>query len=136
MDRGPASYGAQMFAGLLVPIASIISAVLFVAVVVGVISLLATGTIFGSPLPMGTPLWVAILALIVIYLLIVRPFRALRHAFYDTLGYRNYGWVAAWGGLLWLGIAALSLWFAYTHVPGVHEFIHSLNGHWGWSVYY
>lgn len=132
MDRGPVSYGARVLAGFLVPVASIISAVLFVAFFVGVFSLLATGAIFEWPLPSGTPLWVAILALIVIYLVVVSPFRAMRHASYYALGYRNYGWFAAWGGLLWLGFVALALWFAYTYVPGVQEFMqgvpHSWNG--------
>lgn len=130
VDRGPAGYGARLLAGFLVPLVSIISAVLFVLGVVGVISLLSSGTLFGWPLPSGTPLWAAILALLVIYVLIVAPFRALRRASYYTLGYRNYLWFAAWGGLLWLGFVALAIWYASTHIPGVHEFMNGLP-HWG-----
>ena len=50
------------------------------------------------------------------------PLHAASRASYYALGAHNYGWVAAWDGLLGFAVSVLCLWLAYEYVPEVHDF--------------
>jgi phage shock protein PspC (stress-responsive transcriptional regulator) len=106
------------------PIAALISAVLAVAFILALFSLLTQHTVFGWSLPIGMPLWVGIVALIMLYIAISTPVRMIRHGGQQAAGYHP-GW-GAFHGLMWIGFVALLFWVAYTYLPGAREVIDSL----------
>jgi phage shock protein PspC (stress-responsive transcriptional regulator) len=120
--EGQVDYAGQVLAGIFVPIASIISAALFVGLILAIISLVKSGTIFGWVVLVPMPLWAQILMLVLAYHLIAWPLHVISHGPMQRDG-TGRGWIAMWGGILWLGFAAVFLWFAYQGVPGFREFI-------------
>src|SRR5688572_8101333 len=124
-ERPQPGYGAQVAAGIVLPLIGVISAALTVACLFAVISLFATGEILGWSLPAGVPAWAAILALIAVYALVTVPLRAARYASYEALGPRR-GWFVFWDGVLWLALVILAWWAAAHYVPGVSDFFQHL----------
>jgi phage shock protein PspC (stress-responsive transcriptional regulator) len=115
-------YGSHLGATLLIPFLAVLNALLFCLWIAAIVSLATTGGIFGWAVAGSVPLWVAILILMFVYGVIARPLRHARKAIYfSTSGY-NYLWFAAWYEILSLGVLIVVCWFAYTHVPPVHEF--------------
>src|SRR6187455_112376 len=118
------SHTARAITGVFLPIAAIVGAVLFVAWVLALVSLIAQQTVFGWALPHGMPLWVGILVLAMLYFAISTPLKMIRHGGQQAAGYHP-GW-AALHGLMWLGFTVLFFWIAYTVFPGVHELVDQL----------
>ena len=110
-ERPQPGYGAQVAAGIVLPLLGVVSAVLTVACIFAVISLFTTGEILGWSLPVGVPAWAAILALIAVYAMVTVPLRAVRYASYEALGPRR-GWFVFWDGVLWLALVILAWWIA------------------------
>jgi phage shock protein PspC (stress-responsive transcriptional regulator) len=123
-------YGTQLVAGLLIPLLAILSALVFILWIVAIVQLATSGSIFGWAIPASMPLWVSILILIFLYSAISQPLRHARRAIYFTTGAYNYSWFAALDGILALGVLALVCWFAYTHLPQVHQFFEHFNENW------
>jgi phage shock protein PspC (stress-responsive transcriptional regulator) len=121
-------YGAQVAAGIMLPLTAIVSALLTVVWVIALLSLLATGAIIGWELPSDTPMWTGVLALIAIYAVVSWPLRAARYASYRSV--THPGWFVVWDSLLWLGMVALLSWMALRYVPAVRELIHDLPHQW------
>jgi phage shock protein PspC (stress-responsive transcriptional regulator) len=117
-----AGYGGHLAAGLLVPFLAAINALIFCLWIVAIVSLATTGTIFGWAVPGSMPLWASILILIILYSAVSSPLRHASRAIYYTTGGYNYHWFAAWYEVLSTGMLILVCWYAYTHVPQVHEF--------------
>jgi phage shock protein PspC (stress-responsive transcriptional regulator) len=128
-ERPQPGYGAQVAAGIVLPLIGVISAVLTVACLFAVISLFTTGEVLGRSLPVGVPMWAAILALIAVYATVTVPLRAARYASYEALGPRR-GWFVFWDGVLWLALVILAWWAAARHVPGVSDFVRQLFHDW------
>ncbi len=118
----PMDYASQVLAGVFIPIASVISAALFVGLALAIISIITSGTVFGWVFPGQPPFWVQIVVLVVFYHLIAWPLHAVSHGPF----HEGRGWISMWGGLLWIGFTALFMWLAYQHLPGVREFIDQL----------
>ena len=121
-------YGAQVAAGIMLPLLGIVSALLTVVWVIALVSLLTTGAIFGWELPNDTPAWIGVLALIAVYAVVNWPLRAARYASYRTV--THSGWFVVWDGLLWLGMVALLSWLAFSYIPEVRELINDLPHRW------
>jgi phage shock protein PspC (stress-responsive transcriptional regulator) len=115
---------ARAITGIFLPIAAIIGAVLFVAWILALISLVTQQTVFGLALPHGMPLWVGILLLVLIYFAISTPLKMVRHGGHQAAGYHP-GW-GALHGLIWIGFTAVFFWLAYTFFPGVRELVDQL----------
>ena len=128
-DRPQPGYGAQVAAGIVLPFIGVVSAVLTVACIVALASLLTTGEILGWSPPLEIPTWAAILALIAVYAVVAAPLRAVRHASYEALGPRR-GWFVFWDGVLWLALVILVWWIAARYVPGMSEFFQNLFHNW------
>ena len=125
-----AGYGGHLGATLLIPFLALFNALLFCLWVAAIVSVATTGEIFGWAIAGSIPLWVSILILVFIYSAISRPLRHARRAIYfNTNGY-NYLWFAAWYDILSIGVLILVCWFAYTHVPQVHDFFQHLGQNW------
>jgi phage shock protein PspC (stress-responsive transcriptional regulator) len=128
-DQPQSGYGARVAAGIVLPLIGVISAVLTVAFLVALASLLTTGGVLGWSPPLDLPVWAAILALVAAYAMVTLPLRAVRYASYDSLGPRR-GWFVFWDGVLWLALVILAWWAAASYVPGVSDFIQHLFHDW------
>jgi phage shock protein PspC (stress-responsive transcriptional regulator) len=110
------------FGGIFVIIAALVGAALAVALVLSLFSLVTQHSILGWTLPHNIPLWVAIVALVMLYIAISAPLRMIRQG--GQGGYHP-GW-GALHGLMWIGFVALGFWVAYTFFPGIRELVDSL----------
>ena len=119
-----ASRAAWILGGLLFPIFAIISAALLVALIVTIVSLIATHAVLGWALPPHVPLWVAIVAAIVLYHLVTGPFHWSRHAYY---GPASHAWYALWGTLVWTALIVALVWVAWWHWGDVQSFLQHLS---------
>ncbi len=115
-----AGYAWRPWAGVMLPIFTLIEIGFLIVMVLAIVSLVNTGAVFGWMPPPTIPLWAGILILFVIYQIAVSPFRAARHA------YAAFGPGAAWDALFGWVIVALVAWLAYTNVPEVREFVHRM----------
>jgi len=118
------SSSARGIGMVFLPIAALVSAALAVAFVLTLFSLITQHTIFGWGLPNGMPLWVGIVALVMLYIAISTPVRMIRHGGHQAAGYHP-GW-GAFHGLMWIGFVVLLFWVSYTYLPGVREVVDSL----------
>ncbi|HEU5467764.1 MAG TPA: PspC domain-containing protein [Steroidobacteraceae bacterium] len=122
-------YGARVAAGIVLPLIGVVSAVVTVACLITLVSLLTTGDVLGWRLPPDVPAWAAILVLAAAYAIVTIPLRAVRYASYEALGPRR-GWFVFWDGVLWLALVILAWWIAARYVPGVGEFFRHLFHDW------
>lgn len=128
-EQPQSGYGARVAAGIVLPLVGVVSAVLTVACIFTLVSLLTTGGILGWYPPFDFPPWVAIGTVIAVYAIVAAPLRAVRYATYETLGPRR-GWFVFWDGVLWIALVILAWWIAAQYVPGVSEFFRHLFHDW------
>lgn len=122
----PMPPAAAFLSGLGWAVLGILVALLTLAWLVALLSLLATGALFGWSLP-HLPLWAAILVLIVLYQLVLSPLRALRYAHSPHLyayRYRSHALAEALAGL---AILAVLLWLLAHHLPAVEHVLSVLS---------
>ncbi len=113
---------AAFLSGLGWAVLGILVALVTLAWLFALLSLLATGAVFGWPLA-HLPLWAAVVLLVVLYQLVVRPLRALRYAhspYFYAYRYRAHALADALMGLLLL--AAL-VWLLSDHMPAVQHLL-------------
>jgi phage shock protein PspC (stress-responsive transcriptional regulator) len=114
---------ARAIGGVFAVLAALIGALIAVALVLALFSLVAQQTIFGWSLPYGVPMWIAVIGLVVLYIAIATPLRMIRH------GGGQGGYHPGWGalhGIMWIGFTVLMFWGAYTLFPGVREVVDQL----------
>jgi hypothetical protein len=130
------SVAARVLGALLLAPLVVISAVLFVAFGIAILSLLMTGTLLGFVPLLGLPIGIGILILVAVYLLIALPVGALRRASLRLAsGGEHGGWTHAWSGALWLCLVVLLLWLAWWFAPGIPELYDGLwSRPWGVSI--
>jgi phage shock protein PspC (stress-responsive transcriptional regulator) len=114
-DREHGAYASQVLAGVMTPILGLYGAGLFVLLMFALVSLAKTGAVFGWMLPMGVPVWVGIVGLVVLFHVLGSPVRLSRH-----------GPFAVWNGFLGFGFTLFAFWLAYTYVPEVRDFVRNL----------
>lgn len=73
-------YEAGPVSGVMFPFASVLHGAMKILLVCAIVSLFATGGLFGKALPHSFPAWAVIVILIVAYHVIVSPLRAMAHA--------------------------------------------------------
>jgi phage shock protein PspC (stress-responsive transcriptional regulator) len=122
----PASRGSRAIFAVLVPVAALMGAVLFVAFILTLLSLIAQQTVFGWVLPHHVPFWVGIVMLVVLYSFAATIVRAFRHGGGYSGGAYHPGW-AALHSVIWIGCTLLLFWVAYMFFPGVREVIDQLT---------
>ena len=119
-----ASRAAHILGGLLFPIFAIISAAFLVALIVTIVSLVATHAVLGWVLPPHIPLWVAIVAAVVLYQVVTAPIHLSRHAYY---GPASHAWFALWGTLVWTALIVALAWLTWLHWAEVQPFLQHLS---------
>jgi phage shock protein PspC (stress-responsive transcriptional regulator) len=118
------------------PIIGLLKAALSLMWILAEISLISTGMIFGWPLPAGIPIWVAVIALFIVFQAVIGPMRAAKYSSWDLSAPHAQAWQAGggynyvyneWDGLvdgLTVLFLVIAFGWAYLHVPQVYEFVH------------
>jgi hypothetical protein len=117
---------AHFNSGLVWAVLGLVVALVTLAWVLGLVSLVTTGAVFGW-IPYHLPLWAAILAIILIYQAVVWPLRAVRHGMMPRLHGYEYPWHAFWDGLVGLFILLLVLWYFTHHGHDLQQSFDSLQ---------
>jgi len=118
-----ASYGARVVAGIVMPAFSVISVVLFWAWMFAIVSLLATGAVFGWHIPAGnTPTWVLVIIMLMLSGVTTAPFKGIRRSMYHFSGSPAMAWLGLWDAIVWIGLSIFIVSFAYHHFPQVQYF--------------
>jgi len=126
----PTPYVAHVLTGSIMALLGMMLAVLGIAMVLAILSLINTRAIFGWPLPHDIPLWAGILGLIVIWNIAALPVRAIRHSAYWYSGSYHGPWFAAFDGVVTLAILVGLGWWSVHHVPEIREFFQHLPRLW------
>jgi phage shock protein PspC (stress-responsive transcriptional regulator) len=119
------SRAAYILGGLFLPIVALLNAVLFLALILAILSLVTTHAVLGWALPPHIPLWVAIVLAVVIYHVVASPLHYARHGgYYGPFG---HGWLALWGVMVWTALVVACVWIALLHWPEVQHFFEHLS---------
>jgi phage shock protein PspC (stress-responsive transcriptional regulator) len=115
---GPISAFGGFLAGLLMIVFTGVRVALGLAFFIVIVTLATTGAVFGWPLPDNVPLWQAILIVILAYVVISIPLRAIMWGLRgDYYGYHGGS------GLLGIAMVILFAWLAYTYIPEARDFM-------------
>ncbi|MCB1624210.1 MAG: PspC domain-containing protein [Pseudomonadales bacterium] len=127
--RGQVSYGAQVLAGISLPVLSTLSAALLVLFVALLLLLTSSSSVIGWIPGTWVPLWLALALLVVAYLVVAAPIGIVRRA---SRRYANggsqFGWPSALDALLWLALVGVFSWAVYQFIPGVSDAVADLFG--------
>lgn len=125
--RSAAGYAARAFAGLCAIVFTIISAAFVIAFLFALFSLLTAGTVLSWAPPASVPLWFAIVALVLVYVLISTPLRMLRHWAYATMnGYPPEMHRRRHDGFGFLAVIAIALVIADAAWPEAHAALNQI----------
>ncbi|HKW30580.1 MAG TPA: PspC domain-containing protein [Verrucomicrobiae bacterium] len=114
--------------GFALPFLSLMQGAATVVWICAIISLLATGAVFGLALPANVPVWVAALLLFIAYVILVGPLKFARRACYYGLGRPRWAWsfVFLLDAVVWLAVVAALLWLAFHYLPELRDAVHTL----------
>lgn len=128
--RADVEYQTHIWTHSSLPFLGVIGAALSIAWIVAAVQLVTSRSVFGYAMPGDMPLWVGLLALLILYNFVVWPIRAARYSAYRhawrTHELEDFGWNGVLGGMTWLAVWAICGWIAYTYVPTFHAFVDRL----------
>ena len=119
------TYSSQVVHGMFTPLIELVGALLFIAFLFALYSIVTKHRVFGWGLPGDVPGWVGILVLIVLYRVIVSPLRQARYAAYYGPHF-GHGVLALLGVLVWLTVVTFIAWLAWQHWAEVQTFFQQL----------
>jgi phage shock protein PspC (stress-responsive transcriptional regulator) len=106
------------------PVLGTLKGVLFLFAAIAVISLVATGALFGVALPGHLPVWAGVVIIIIAYKVLASPLKAMRRQYY----YRLNGWYDDWHPLTEVLMTLFGILFfifavfvADRMIPGFHQ---------------
>ncbi len=111
--------------GFALPVLSMLHGAVKIFWICALISLLATGAVFGLALPANVPVWVAALVLCFAYGIVACPLKIARRACYHGLGQPSWVWsfVFLMDAVVWLAVVAVLLWLAVHYFPELRDAI-------------
>ena len=114
--------------GFALPFLSLLQGAATILFICALISLLATGTVFGLVLSASVPVWVAALLLLIAYGILVGPLKLARRSYYWSLGQSRWAWSFAffWDAVIWLAMVAALLWLAAHFFPELRDAIRGI----------
>jgi phage shock protein PspC (stress-responsive transcriptional regulator) len=124
--RPQAGYGARVFAGMMVPLLTLVSVALFWLMLFTIFSLVTRQEVFGALLPDDVPLWVGIIVVVIAYKAVAWPLHMLRRSSYYVIGGAYHGTVATLDGLLSLAFVVFGIWLAFNYLPAVREILQQI----------
>ena len=113
--------------GIALPFLSLLNGVALILFVCSLISLLATGSIFGRPLPGNLPVWGAAVVLLLVYGILTGPLKLARRACYRGMGPAGWSWSVFFllDSVIWVGVVAALVSLAALYFPEVRNAFHS-----------
>jgi hypothetical protein len=114
--------------GFALPLLSLLQGAATVLLICALISLLATGTVFGLVLSASVPVWVAALLLLIAYGILVGPLKLARRSCYWGLGQSRWAWSFAFflDAVIWLAVVVALLWLAVHYFPELRDAIRGI----------
>jgi phage shock protein PspC (stress-responsive transcriptional regulator) len=114
--------------GFALPVLSLLHGVATVLWMCALISLLATGAVFGLALPANVPVWVAVLLLFIAYGILAGPLKIARRTCYRGWGQPGLAlsFVFLLDAVVWLAVVAALLWLAFHYFPELREAVQSI----------
>lgn len=114
--------------GFTLPLLSMLHGAATLLWICALISLLATGALFGLALPANVPVWVAALLLLIAYGILVWPLKVARRACYSGFGRSGWAWSFMFllDVVVWLAVVAVLVWLASRYFPELRDAIHNL----------
>jgi len=116
--------------GFALPLLSLLQGLAKILGICALISLLATGAVFGVVIPTGLPVWVAVLILLAAYTMIASPLKFARRACYHGMGNPSWAWpvIFLMDATVWLVVVVTLLWLAFHYFPQLNEAVKSFPG--------
>jgi phage shock protein PspC (stress-responsive transcriptional regulator) len=112
---------------LALPFLSLLNGMMLVLFFCTLISVLATGSLFGRPLPGNLPEWGAVVILMLVYGILIGPLKLARKACYRGMGQSGWSWSLFFllDALIWLGVVAVLMCLTVHYFPDVRDAFHS-----------
>jgi phage shock protein PspC (stress-responsive transcriptional regulator) len=117
---------AHFISGLIWAALGLVAALVTVAWLLALFSLITTGTVF-QWMPIRLPLWAAIIALVLVYQAVVWPLRAVRHGLMPRFYGNTYPWHSLWDGLLGVCLLVFVVWYFTHHGHDLRQSFDSLQ---------
>lgn len=125
----PRPLGARLLIGLVEGFAVLALFAFTAAWLIALASLVLTGAVFGWGWPTEHGFWIALGALLVIWLLISGPLKWLIR-FARTNGPNpRYGTATSGDAIVWIAVVAVAVWYGYGTVPEIREIV---DRGWWW----
>ena len=121
------SYANQVLGGVFGPLSDLVGALLFIAFLCALFSIVTHRHFFGWGLPFDVPRWMGIIFLIVIYQAVVAPLRRARYSAYYGSPFAN-GWWAVLGALVWIALVLAFSYQAWLHWDDILDFVQRFAG--------
>jgi len=119
--------------GAVFPIFGLLVGVISIVWILAVISVINTHAIFGWPLPLRFPAWVAIVILLILLNVVTGPFKYMRDARYS----HPFGpFAALCTSMVWMAFLIFVGWYAYMHSVEVRDFLQNLPNVWDEIVHH
>ncbi len=109
-------------------------AIVTIAWLLALLSLVTTGALLGWSLPQGIPFWAALIGLLLLYNAVIWPIRAMRRASYYSVGAYHGAWIEAWNGIIGLAVLIALVWYGLHHLPEVETLFDQLTHWWRANV--
>jgi phage shock protein PspC (stress-responsive transcriptional regulator) len=92
------------------------------------ISLLATGTLFGVVLPDKMPVWLAVVILMMIYGMLTAPLKIARRACAWGMGQPSWTWPVVYllDAIIWVAVFVILFWLAFHYFPDVRSAVQTV----------
>jgi len=110
------------------PLLSVLHGAVAILCLCALISLLATGAMFGLLLPASVPMWIAVIVMLFVYKICTWPLKAARRACYYGYGRPRWAWsfVFLLDAVIWLAVVAALLWLGSHYLPQVREAVRNI----------
>ncbi len=114
--------------GFALPFLSLLNGVVMILFICTLISVLATGAVFGRPLPGDMPAWGAAIVLLLVYGIMTGPLKLARRVCYRGMKTPGWSWpfVFLLDAVIWLGVVAALVCLTVHYFPEVRDAFHSI----------
>jgi phage shock protein PspC (stress-responsive transcriptional regulator) len=125
--RWQTQWASHPGAGLALPIVSLLHGAIVILWISALVSLLATGAVFGVALPAGVPVWIAVIVLMIAFGMLAWPLKAARKAFYYwSAPSAPFALFCLIDAVIWVAVVAALLWLAAHYLPHAREALHNI----------
>lgn len=112
------------------PLVGLLTALVSLAWILGLISIISKGAVLGFAIPAGVPLWVAILVWICLYGFIMSPLKAARFSYHysDGQGSAHYHQQGSFAeAIAWMAFIVVIFWLVWQYAPHSHIYFQNVG---------